>query len=505
MEEDKLRICQAPIPYHYLPPEILSLIFLRAIPPSFLLDSSLSAGPGSPWFNAMATRKSILLVCQEWYTASIELLYQEVVFRRIAQIPAFLQTLEASPGKFEPFIKELTLHAFIPASHGSSFVKYIQRVIDLCPRIAKFTFASRCHLPTTARLPVLRASITHLQLHASVPLVDVLNILDIVGESLLRLLIHVPASFNQYCTTKVYYLAHLEDLLIETTPVGNENLFPMGRILSMPSLQRLTFKIDFFAQPGFETLSMENFTSFCRMHGHHLQFLHLHPNFSWTMRRYTIMLQGLLDVCPMLEHLVLHPCAGPVTHPNVKWVDIWSPHPAAAKSWIPLRQSLTKAAFPKLQRVRQMSSGLALFYDVPTLMPPNAIDTKDDAFELCFAGIEARCDMDFLRCQRPIDVDPVYGDGEEEDYSDDSSSSNGIRNGSTITISEHSMDDLYQDSVSVPTLDSEYLSSDSEHSSDDSEYSSNYSSSNDVFHDGSFAGSEYSLGDLHRGSVSSPT
>ncbi|KAG5638318.1 hypothetical protein H0H81_000736 [Sphagnurus paluster] len=338
--------------------------------------------------------------------------------KRLRQIPALLQTIESSQGKFDVLIKNITMHAYIPESYGASFVRYIQRIVDMCPRVSKFAFASQCQLPPTARLPILKPSITHLQLHAAIPPAEIIDLLKIAGENLMWLLIYVPSSYQTWDVSKVCHLPNLTDLLIETTPLGNNHLTPFAQILSMPSLRRLTFKVDHFAQPGFELLDMENFTSFCRIHGHYLQFLHLQPNFSWTMRRYTASLQRLLDTCPIVDHLVLHPCAEPVAHSNVKWIDIWSPHPAAAESWDLLRQSLNKTAFPKLQRVRELSSGLALFFDVPTLI--DAIDRQEDAFELAFHGIKVRHDVGFVQGQRHIDVDSIYGPGGEAD--DDNSS-----------------------------------------------------------------------------------
>ncbi|KIM85054.1 hypothetical protein PILCRDRAFT_379983 [Piloderma croceum F 1598] len=72
------------------------MIFLRALPPSFLVDSSLNAGSDSPWCEALRMKKSIVWVCKAWWQVGLELLYEEISMRRIGQNSALLRTLNAN-------------------------------------------------------------------------------------------------------------------------------------------------------------------------------------------------------------------------------------------------------------------------------------------------------------------------------------------------------------------------------------------------------------------------
>ncbi|GLB45066.1 hypothetical protein LshimejAT787_1901440 [Lyophyllum shimeji] len=439
-----------PVLYHDLPLEILQQIFLRAIPPDFLLDSSLSAGPDSPWCRAIASKKSVILVCKEWYNAGIWLLYEHIVFRRVDQIPALLRTLETSAENFSEFINAVTLHAYIPEPYADSFVTYMERLIDLCPHLSRFNFTCRCALPFTARFPVLSRSITHLQVDARVlSPAELFSILDNVCNNLSWLSMCIPeTSASQYLPEQCH-LPNLETLLIVARPIGNGFLSSIGKILSVPRLRRLTVKLEYYVyRPALQTIDMDDFTSFCEMHGRQLQFPHVQPTFIQGMNGFKLLLQRMVDACPVLEHLVLHPRADPVTHPNVKWIDIWSPHALdSGDSWKSLRQSITRTAFPELQGVRELSSSLMFFSsDIPTVFPPYIISAPKDALEFRFLGVYVRYDPGFLWSERQIDVDRSFG----EDNSDDedffcetsSSSSSSFYDDSSTTSSQASLGEM---------------------------------------------------------------
>ncbi|GLB37423.1 hypothetical protein LshimejAT787_0404740 [Lyophyllum shimeji] len=414
--------------YPGLPPEILFLIFLRAIPPNFLLDTSLAAGPNSPWCKALAFKRSLILVCKEWYAVGVRLLYEDVVFRRMNQMTALLRTLETSGGKFCDLIKRVTLYAYIPDTYSPFWVRCIQRLMDLCPRISRFDAACPWAFPypLPPSLPRLTSSITHLQLHAALTAAEQFSVLD-----------------NQNLPKRCH-LPNLGTLIIGMFPVGNDRLSSIGGIFSMPRLRQLTCEFDYFGPDGVTTIDMEHYIPFLEIHGRQLRSLHVRPAFLWTMKGFRISSQRMVDACPVLEHLVLHPCADPVTHKNVKWVDVWSRHVAAGpeSSWRALRESLTTKFFPKLERVRVLSSSLSLFCDIPTVFPPDIVSEPKDVLEFEFPGVYLRHDLGFVWSERQIDVDTMYDedDSGDEDYCSDSSSSSSPSDddGASVSSAEYS-------------------------------------------------------------------
>ena len=104
------------------------MIFLRVLPPSFLLDSSLYAGPDSPWCEALRMKKSIVQVCNSWCQIGSELLYEEISIRRVGQISALLRTLDANNG-IGDMIKTFEISCFTPTCYKSLFQVDIARIL----------------------------------------------------------------------------------------------------------------------------------------------------------------------------------------------------------------------------------------------------------------------------------------------------------------------------------------------------------------------------------------
>ncbi|KAF8163602.1 hypothetical protein B0H34DRAFT_329570 [Crassisporium funariophilum] len=99
-----------------LPPEILYQIYLRSLPPSFLLGPSPYTGLLA-WRKTLAQKKSIVLVCRAWYSAGISLLYEDICIRRLYQLPCLLSTLQGGASrnkKFGALIKTLNVQCVIP-------------------------------------------------------------------------------------------------------------------------------------------------------------------------------------------------------------------------------------------------------------------------------------------------------------------------------------------------------------------------------------------------------
>ena len=80
-----------------LPHEILLHIFRLTIPPIHQHDPSIMAGPRSPWLAALRTRKALTITCKSFHGPAMEVLYEDIVLRRMGQIPALSRTLGPAP------------------------------------------------------------------------------------------------------------------------------------------------------------------------------------------------------------------------------------------------------------------------------------------------------------------------------------------------------------------------------------------------------------------------
>ncbi|KAG6861377.1 hypothetical protein C0995_000783 [Termitomyces sp. Mi166 len=406
-----------------LPFEILDMIFQRAVAPSFLLDSSLTAGPNSPWCHARNMKLALILVSRTWYPAALGLLYREVVFRRLNQIPALLETLEKSPSVFGVLIKHITLDMFVSPDYAASFTRHMQRIVDLCPRLEGFIFSPPLPLPPKAVLPKLKSPLRHLQIDASASPAELYHLLKHTRKSLVSLSLHVHDPPEHLGTLKVYSLPQLESLTIKITYAGVDAWPLLGHILIMPKLQRLTFEL----LPGHDSVEQWSLrwdsmigpiTAFCERY-ENLKFLNINPGF----RRKAGDMQGLLDVCSKLEHIVVYNGATFESHPTLKWVDIctskmfgpdddsrWA-HDAALNR---LRKSITSLTFPALQGTRHLHICSPRLHDIAIRLSPNSVPTPSDACELSFPGIYVRHEHGFVLTKRHVDVggemykDPLY-------------------------------------------------------------------------------------------------
>ncbi|KAG5735389.1 hypothetical protein E4T56_gene11106 [Termitomyces sp. T112] len=414
-----------PPAFRQLPFEILDMIFHHTVAPNFLLDSSLTAGPNSPWCHARNMKLALALVSHTWYAPGIALLYKEVVFRRLNQIPALLETLEKSPSVFGVLVKQITLDMFVSPDYGASFTRNMQRIVNLCPRLEGFIYSSPFPLPTKAFFPQLKSPLRHLQVDASVSPTELYDLLKYTRKSLVSLSIHVHDPPEHFATPKIYSLPQLESLTIKIAYAGVDAWPLLSHILIMPELQRLTFELfsdhDSATEWSLSWNSMiEPITSFCERY-ENLKFLNINPGF----RRKAGDVQGLLDACPKLEHIVLYNGATLESHPTLKWVDICTSKmfgPDDDSRWIHdaalnrLRKSVTPITFPALQGTRHLHICSPRLLDIATKLSPDSVPTPSEAYELDFPGIYVRHEHGFALTERYVDVggemyeDPLYLD-----------------------------------------------------------------------------------------------
>ncbi|KAG6899017.1 hypothetical protein C0993_001732 [Termitomyces sp. T159_Od127] len=422
----------------HLPPEILRLIFLRTIAPSFLFGSYLSAGPDSAWYKSVETALAISSVCKAWYSVGITFLYEDVVICRLDQLPKFLRTIKANSG-FRYLVEKITVYTFVHSRYGASFQKYLQEILDHCsslkdlsfrlppyrdPRIPTLTYVEELEkifrdpedVPMfhfCAALPTINSTITRLSMHTPFSLA----LLDITCNSLVSLsLIIDPHGSMDISTHPPILFPYLEDLII--TSIGYSKGRDIIGLLSVPRLQRFSFSVH-----GWHPYKDEDpVMMFFETYGRHLRVLHdLSDSKSED-------LQTILDACPVLEHVVfVHPLVIQLSHPNVKWVDIVPDveYPVRTNDW-----SLSATDWPKLERIRIISNLVFSHepdkvFDIITTLPPDIVTSDSEAFTLDFPGIKVECTPSIIRMDRFLDYECHFedtGTDDDADYQYDSES-----------------------------------------------------------------------------------
>jgi hypothetical protein len=157
----------------------------------------------------------------------------------------------------------------------------------------------------------------------------------------------------------------------------------LGAQWSMPQLQRFTYV-------NTNSLNFADIAGFCQIHGRSLRYLQLGPE--WRHWNQDDTVQGILDECPLLEHLVLWmstlDAIYPLSHLNIMWVDMWVDMSINMHNL----ETFTRAKpqnLSSLRRMRLFDRRLWRPYtpDLLTLLPPETA-TLEDGFEYKYSGCD---------------------------------------------------------------------------------------------------------------------
>ncbi|KAI0660446.1 hypothetical protein C8Q70DRAFT_932756 [Cubamyces menziesii] len=85
-----------PVDVGSLPHELLLHILRASRAPRHQHDPSVSQGPRNPWLAELRFRKGLILVCKKWSGPATEVLYEDIVLRRMDQALALANTLAAT-------------------------------------------------------------------------------------------------------------------------------------------------------------------------------------------------------------------------------------------------------------------------------------------------------------------------------------------------------------------------------------------------------------------------
>jgi hypothetical protein len=423
----------------------------------------------------MRMKRSIIEVCRQWWQVGMEMFYEEVVFRHFGQIPALVRTLENSTVDIGGLIKKIDIRCFIPVGYFSLYQAELRRIFERCPRVVHVNFSvsaspmnSSTDSPRTLcvfkymALQSVISKLTHLECGEMVLFENLIAGLQLC-TNLTSLSFYLPphaepAPQQHDAFSAPLVMAQLEDLRCVMPWRNTYYLGVIARQWSMPRLRRVSFDQNINVDMSWHGI-------FFLHHGRNLTYLHIRPHaVILTEQPATVEMQVLLKLCPEVEHIVLSSqILVPISHPKVKWIDIWDPNSAQHAQHEALCASLTQKAFPALRDIRHIDLALANIADVPIVLPPDLVRTGGP-LEYQFPGVDIQHTL-----WRIVKRDMMYHHRDEEvfetsdgfDEGDDGDSESG-RHSPCMSLS----DDSYRDEESSDDHSSEYWSSGDDESSE---------------------------------------
>ncbi|KAJ6485426.1 hypothetical protein C8R47DRAFT_1321247 [Mycena vitilis] len=368
-----------------VPPEILQIIFSYVLPPENMLNPSLHCGPASAWCGAMVTKRVLVSVSKAWYLAGTTFLYKNINLRRVTAVAALLETLNTHP-QLGALVRSIDLLAYIPPAYNDDVLSDMEDILKLCPLVTSVNHSHPFILPQKddgtdpfdfldrTLVPDLPATVTSLTLGY---LVDP-DVLKECGSRLRELSImafdwpdlDIAISFPFLDTLTVTFCGHPTD--------------QFAAKWDMPQLRNLTFRAS--TEVTSPDQLFECYENFLTPHGSELSYLAFPGQFSRHFHSAQDLepggenITGLLELCPLVEHLVLSTHQGVSADvPALKYLDIWHPSAFAMGEWDapPASVFITQDynRFPNLLHVRILDPAL-----IPLMPdPPRAFDREADA------------------------------------------------------------------------------------------------------------------------------
>ncbi|KAJ7782758.1 hypothetical protein B0H16DRAFT_1494257 [Mycena metata] len=401
------------------PEEILRIIFDFVIPPSFLVDPSLSYGPDSPWCQSVRAKMVLAEVCWVWYQAAIDVLYENVAFRTVGQVSALLRTLTHQTSvDFGQKIKEIGVYCDVPRGYSTVFRNDLSAIVTRAPRLSSVVLHSPWSLPTPITLKdVSPSAITHLDCGPTVNYFDDIHgHIGHISSTLVFLALHLSKHPVPAAPISIHTLLRLETLrcfCVNAAP----GLLSLGQHLILPGLKTFIFEHTLNSP-----VELGAGLTFCAKHGRPLRTLSFRAGGLTSSLKYdaskasAASLQPILDLCPRLEHLILPgslASSPDLSHSTVKWIDFWTMFGDSTPSFL---TSVALPGFPAVKGIRQIVvSAPLLFGDISTTIPPHL--GLEDPFEFDFPGFYLR--HGDHRVYRNDALDILGAEYEEDDESDE--------------------------------------------------------------------------------------
>ena len=412
MESNPLGI---PSPFLRLPPELLLHIFKATVPPLYQHDPSVVPGPRNPWLAALRTRKALVLTCKTFFAPATEVLYEDIVFRRMGQIPAFARTLGAFPplyGRRPDFgllVKRIRMDGCVIWAPCADVVREdLGLILRRCLSLRSFSFHPHPQFPIAND----GSDFEGWDMFNPSWLVTANDDVTSVGGLMRHRFMTSLRSFDLAWTVDEIFLEHLQWFLsaafhLTTLKLGGfaptedaDNPTALRTNLTLPALRELQIDISHipfeihlaqhWTLPRLAALTLLGCSyvpeALLGAHGAHLTFLHVrHDDMPWDVSQLA-PLARLPSLCPVLEHLVIPTWLRaplPVHSPTLRWLDVWGHHPPPAILRAGYYQLAKESALPRFERMRILGTmprerwGAALSVDWPRVCHPTALMGSD--------------------------------------------------------------------------------------------------------------------------------
>jgi len=356
-------------------------------------------------------KRTIVAVCKLWRDVGLELLYDEVVIRRVDSLPALLRTIVAPSTDIGEFIKKIAISCVVPFGDDlTAFEQCVKCIVTHCPSLTQLiihpSFPISIHAELyEVQLRPLRVSddilnITHLDWGYSLLLSNLISLLP-QCPNLKSLRFHLRSYDRidqpdvENALSNLVVLPNLRELYFVRSDgswgeLNRSDTYVDSRLAaqwSMPRLERFTYG-------NTRSLGFANIVGFCQIHGGSLRYLHLGPDWREWILNDTV--QQVIDECPLLEHLVLWMSGNleiitTLHHHKLMWMDVWLDLPAIIKSVETFTQTRI-AGLPFLRRMRVFDNRLwrsCATPELPALLPPEAA-AECDGFEYSYFGLNIK-------------------------------------------------------------------------------------------------------------------
>ncbi|KAJ7680925.1 hypothetical protein DFH06DRAFT_432090 [Mycena polygramma] len=302
-------------------------------------------------------KHALLSVCKSWHGVGTELLYEAVTLRRITHLPVFVRALEGRAG-LGSLVKHLDVDCFVPRGYSKLHEHESKRILDLCPNLSHVGFSPVFGITGIPPiLPAMSSSITSLAFSSSIPYSAILPALVHLCGSLTSLAFTIPSAEDDHPTLTFDKLEDLRLTLELYSVVSGSNW-------RAPALRRLWLSREHGTNTEVDpTVEQRRTEELLSTYGPTIRFLRL--------TAHHFLSQDFLNRCPVLEHLVLHQAPDSITHPTLRFIDVFVSCDA-----IGLPSPTNK--LPSLRRYRHLDSATTLLRHIPLTPDARAMGKNEE-------------------------------------------------------------------------------------------------------------------------------
>ncbi|EIM82195.1 uncharacterized protein STEHIDRAFT_114578 [Stereum hirsutum FP-91666 SS1] len=373
------------------------------------LNPAFDWGFAPPWRKVTRTGGSLSRVSKGWRSLVLPILYSNIVLDSFTQLGSLLTTFNSQPS-FCGLVRRLDLYLYIPVFTAHITRQHLTKVVALCSSLRSMScwFSGDGKLirnlheweawleTATPRLSDLRINVIHRDFFRTsirfiCRVIHPTSMHNLVSLTLPFLSIISPAQEPLICPSLVKFQAMVG-------PRAQASFVDFCRRSSFPGLRSLV--VCLVSSWGGTKFDFDDYfvmmDKVLQSLGPQLSYLHLlqydgkvrldddlfDREWGWADQD-TKGYQGLLDLCPNLEHFVAPIAATDdheafiniKSHKSLRWIDAWVPSfdidtiPSSMPGLIP--DDLRMRSFPSLQGCRRLDISLLLFPDLPLIFPPH--------------------------------------------------------------------------------------------------------------------------------------